>query len=100
MCNVLLVKQANNEHANVSVDLRNVPVFFCCSLFNQRLFFPFVHVTCSKKKRCVIYGKWTECMWSVDPQVYEAHRKFDKKGTTDTRKQKQVGKIILDSCFR
>uniref|UniRef100_A0A672R3K5 Oxysterol-binding protein n=1 Tax=Sinocyclocheilus grahami TaxID=75366 RepID=A0A672R3K5_SINGR len=25
----------------------------------------------SKKKRCVIYGKWTECMWSVDPQVYE-----------------------------
>uniref|UniRef100_A0AAY4DSL7 Oxysterol-binding protein n=1 Tax=Denticeps clupeoides TaxID=299321 RepID=A0AAY4DSL7_9TELE len=23
----------------------------------------------SKKKLCVIYGKWTECMWSVDPQV-------------------------------
>uniref|UniRef100_A0A673I866 Oxysterol-binding protein n=1 Tax=Sinocyclocheilus rhinocerous TaxID=307959 RepID=A0A673I866_9TELE len=44
----------------------------------------------SKKKCCVIYGKWTECMWSVDPQVYEAHRKLEKKGTTDTRKQKQV----------
>uniref|UniRef100_A0A673I8N5 Oxysterol-binding protein n=1 Tax=Sinocyclocheilus rhinocerous TaxID=307959 RepID=A0A673I8N5_9TELE len=43
----------------------------------------------SKKKCCVIYGKWTECMWSVDPQVYEAHRKLEKKGTTDTRKQKQ-----------
>uniref|UniRef100_A0A8B9LT57 Oxysterol-binding protein n=1 Tax=Astyanax mexicanus TaxID=7994 RepID=A0A8B9LT57_ASTMX len=42
----------------------------------------------SKKKRCVIYGKWTECMWSVDPQVYESHRKNDKKGTTDTKKQK------------
>ncbi|XP_016333161.1 oxysterol-binding protein-related protein 2-like isoform X1 [Sinocyclocheilus anshuiensis] len=43
----------------------------------------------SKKKRCVIYGKWTECMWSIDPQVYEAHRKLEKKGTTDTKKQKQ-----------
>lgn len=47
---------------------------------------------CSKKKRCVIYGKWTECMWSVDPQVYDAHRKLDKKGTTDTKKQKPVRK--------
>uniref|UniRef100_A0A7N9AWI0 Oxysterol-binding protein n=1 Tax=Mastacembelus armatus TaxID=205130 RepID=A0A7N9AWI0_9TELE len=28
----------------------------------------------SKKKRCVIYGKWTECMWSVDPQAYETHK--------------------------
>ncbi|XP_051736168.1 oxysterol-binding protein-related protein 2b [Ctenopharyngodon idella] len=43
----------------------------------------------SKKKRCVIYGKWTECMWSVDPQVYEAHRKLEKKGTTDTKKQQK-----------
>uniref|UniRef100_A0A669B8N4 Oxysterol-binding protein n=1 Tax=Oreochromis niloticus TaxID=8128 RepID=A0A669B8N4_ORENI len=25
----------------------------------------------SKKKLAVIYGKWTECMWSVDPQAYE-----------------------------
>uniref|UniRef100_A0A6Q2ZPC1 Oxysterol-binding protein n=1 Tax=Esox lucius TaxID=8010 RepID=A0A6Q2ZPC1_ESOLU len=34
----------------------------------------------SKKKRCVIYGKWTECMWSVDPQAYESNRKAEKKG--------------------
>ncbi|CAB1445515.1 unnamed protein product [Pleuronectes platessa] len=34
----------------------------------------------SKKKLCVIYGKWTECMWSVDPQVYESHKKSEKKG--------------------
>uniref|UniRef100_A0A8C9SR25 Oxysterol-binding protein n=1 Tax=Scleropages formosus TaxID=113540 RepID=A0A8C9SR25_SCLFO len=43
----------------------------------------------SKKKRCVIYGKWTECMWSVDPQVYEVNRKTEKKGAADTKKQKQ-----------
>ncbi|KAB5546451.1 hypothetical protein PHYPO_G00072160 [Pangasianodon hypophthalmus] len=42
----------------------------------------------SKKKLCVIYGKWTECIWSVDPQVYDSHRKNDKKGAADTKKQK------------
>ncbi|KAF7695940.1 oxysterol-binding protein-related protein 2b [Silurus meridionalis] len=40
----------------------------------------------SKKKRCVIYGKWTECIWSVDPQVYESHRRNDKKA--EAKKQK------------
>lgn len=42
----------------------------------------------SKKKHCVIYGKWTECMWSVDPQAYEAHKKSEKKG--DNKKHKNV----------
>ncbi|XP_020315448.1 oxysterol-binding protein-related protein 2 isoform X2 [Oncorhynchus kisutch] len=40
----------------------------------------------SKKKHCVIYGKWTECMWSVDPQTYEANKKAEKKG--DSKKPK------------
>ncbi|XP_055022375.1 oxysterol-binding protein-related protein 2b isoform X2 [Boleophthalmus pectinirostris] len=40
----------------------------------------------SKKKHCVIYGKWTECMWSVDPHTYEAHKKSEKKG--DNKKSK------------
>uniref|UniRef100_A0A665T938 Oxysterol-binding protein n=1 Tax=Echeneis naucrates TaxID=173247 RepID=A0A665T938_ECHNA len=44
----------------------------------------------SKKKCCIIYGKWTECMWSVDPQSYEAHKKSEKKG--ENRKQKQEQK--------
>ncbi|XP_029579294.1 oxysterol-binding protein-related protein 2 [Salmo trutta] len=40
----------------------------------------------SKKKHCVIYGKWTECMWSVDPHTYEANKKAEKKG--DSKKPK------------
>ncbi|XP_008316977.1 oxysterol-binding protein-related protein 2-like [Cynoglossus semilaevis] len=40
----------------------------------------------SKKKRCIIYGKWTECMWSVDPHTYETHKKSEKKG--DSKKHK------------
>ncbi|XP_006639683.1 oxysterol-binding protein-related protein 2b [Lepisosteus oculatus] len=42
----------------------------------------------NKKKLCVIYGKWTECMWSIDPHLYEANKKTDKKAS-DTKKQKQ-----------
>lgn len=52
----------------------------------------------SKKKRCVIYGKWTECMWSVDPQTFEGHKKSDKKGGADTKKQKQVRSVCV--CVR
>uniref|UniRef100_A0A8C8MKP2 Oxysterol-binding protein n=1 Tax=Oncorhynchus tshawytscha TaxID=74940 RepID=A0A8C8MKP2_ONCTS len=45
----------------------------------------------SKKKHCVIYGKWTECMWSVDPQTYEANKKAEKKG--DSKKPKSQVKM-------
>ncbi|CAG01771.1 unnamed protein product, partial [Tetraodon nigroviridis] len=39
----------------------------------------------SKKKHCIIYGKWTECLWSVQPQAYEAHKKLEKKGDKKLR---------------
>lgn len=54
----------------------------------------------SKKKLCVIYGKWTECMWAVDPQVYEAHRKADKKGSSENKKNKQVGYAATSAASR
>uniref|UniRef100_A0A8C6PEP1 Oxysterol-binding protein n=1 Tax=Nothobranchius furzeri TaxID=105023 RepID=A0A8C6PEP1_NOTFU len=33
----------------------------------------------SKKKLCALYGKWTECLYVVDPAAFEAHKKSDKK---------------------
>ncbi|KAK5907284.1 hypothetical protein CesoFtcFv8_005152 [Champsocephalus esox] len=33
----------------------------------------------SKKKLCALYGKWTECLYVVDPAAFEAHKKNDKK---------------------
>ncbi|KAK1156121.1 oxysterol-binding protein-related protein 2-like isoform X1 [Acipenser oxyrinchus oxyrinchus] len=33
----------------------------------------------NKKKLCMIYGKWTECMWSVDPSTYDSFKKSEKK---------------------
>ncbi|KAM7412321.1 hypothetical protein PAMA_022005 [Pampus argenteus] len=44
----------------------------------------------SKKKLCIIYGKWTECMWSVDPQAYEAHKKSEKKGDNKKHKNEET----------
>ncbi|XP_068191542.1 oxysterol-binding protein-related protein 2-like [Antennarius striatus] len=44
----------------------------------------------SKKKHCIIYGKWTECMWSVDPQAYEAHKKSERKGDNKKHKHEEM----------
>lgn len=46
----------------------------------------------SKKKRRVIYGKWTECMYSVDPRVYETYRKSDKRAAGESKKLQTVSR--------
>lgn len=50
----------------------------------------------SKKKRCIIYGKWTECMYTIDPKVYEANKKAEKK-SGDSKKHKQVRIIVCEN---
>ncbi|XP_038622422.1 oxysterol-binding protein-related protein 1 isoform X1 [Tachyglossus aculeatus] len=45
----------------------------------------------SKKKLRVLYGKWTECLYSVDPATYDAYKKNDKKNTEEKKTSKQVG---------
>ncbi|KAM6319510.1 oxysterol-binding protein-related protein 2 isoform 3-T5 [Podargus strigoides] len=34
----------------------------------------------NRKKLCVIYGKWTECLWCTDPTMYETYKKNEKRG--------------------
>lgn len=41
----------------------------------------------NKKKLSVIYGKWTECLWCVDPSTYENYKKNERRGG-DQRKPK------------
>ncbi|KAJ3588878.1 hypothetical protein NHX12_009732 [Muraenolepis orangiensis] len=41
----------------------------------------------SKRKHCVLYGKWTECMWSVDPQTFHSHRNTEKKESKKHRQE-------------
>uniref|UniRef100_A0A8K9XVF4 Oxysterol-binding protein n=1 Tax=Oncorhynchus mykiss TaxID=8022 RepID=A0A8K9XVF4_ONCMY len=46
----------------------------------------------SKRKRRVLYGKWTECMYSVAPKVYEANKKKAEKGDAKKNKPQSAGK--------
>ncbi|XP_051809908.1 oxysterol-binding protein-related protein 1-like isoform X3 [Acanthochromis polyacanthus] len=43
----------------------------------------------SKKKLCAIYGKWTECLYTVDHATFDAHKKSDKKNADDKKGNKQ-----------
>uniref|UniRef100_A0A8B9FW56 Oxysterol-binding protein n=1 Tax=Amazona collaria TaxID=241587 RepID=A0A8B9FW56_9PSIT len=45
----------------------------------------------SKKKLCALYGKWTECLYSVDPATFDAYKKIDKKNTEEKKSGKQMG---------
>ncbi|XP_042299341.1 oxysterol-binding protein-related protein 1-like isoform X3 [Sceloporus undulatus] len=45
----------------------------------------------SKKKLCALYGKWTECLYSVDLATFEAYKKNDKKNTDEKKNNKQTG---------
>lgn len=51
----------------------------------------------------MIYGKWTECMYSTEPSVYETYRKSDKKAPLDPKKLRTVSQApVFDpekSCF-
>nr|XP_046265225.1 oxysterol-binding protein-related protein 1-like isoform X2 [Scatophagus argus] len=43
----------------------------------------------SKKKLCAIYGKWTECLYTVDSATFDAHKKTDKKNSDEKKGNKQ-----------
>ncbi|XP_056679785.1 oxysterol-binding protein-related protein 1 isoform X3 [Monodelphis domestica] len=45
----------------------------------------------SKKKLRALYGKWTECLYSVDPATFEACKKNDKKNADEKKSSKQMG---------
>lgn len=35
----------------------------------------------------MIYGKWTECLWGVDPAAYESFRKRERRGDLPSKMQ-------------
>lgn len=53
----------------------------------------------------MIYGKWTECMYSVDPRLYETYRKSDKRAAGEPKKLRTVSRAQRvdwhkNSCFK
>ncbi|XP_076847732.1 oxysterol-binding protein-related protein 1 isoform X2 [Brachyhypopomus gauderio] len=61
-----------------------------CGLFGKELHKVEGYITDkSKKKVCMLYGKWTECMYAVDPVTFEAHKKNEKKKAEEKKNTKQ-----------
>ncbi|XP_030631614.1 oxysterol-binding protein-related protein 1 isoform X2 [Chanos chanos] len=44
----------------------------------------------SRRKLCAIYGKWTECLYTVDAATFDAHKTADKKNPEEKKISKQV----------
>uniref|UniRef100_A0A667XTV5 Oxysterol-binding protein n=1 Tax=Myripristis murdjan TaxID=586833 RepID=A0A667XTV5_9TELE len=87
------------EIVNHSTGDKCVLNFKPCGMFGKELHRVEGHIQDkSKKKRRVIYGKWTECMYSVDPKVYEANKKADKKSGGESKKLKQVNEMLPGFC--
>lgn len=59
----------------------------------------------SKKKLCMLYGKWTECLYTVDPASFEAHKTNDKKATEEKMNKsvccikKNTSTLFWNLCF-
>ncbi|XP_034731460.1 oxysterol-binding protein-related protein 2-like [Etheostoma cragini] len=78
------------EIVNHSTGDKCVLNFKPCGVFGKELHKVEGHIQDkSKKKRRVIYGKWTECMYSVDPKIYETYKKSDKKSGGESKKLRQ-----------
>ncbi|XP_077471750.1 oxysterol-binding protein-related protein 1 [Stigmatopora argus] len=57
-----------------------------CGLFGKELHKVegYIHDK-SKRKLCAIYGKWTECLYTVDPATFDSHKKTDRRNSEDKK---------------
>uniref|UniRef100_A0A8C2AXS5 Oxysterol-binding protein n=1 Tax=Cyprinus carpio TaxID=7962 RepID=A0A8C2AXS5_CYPCA len=79
------------EIVNHSTGDKCVLNFKPCGMFGKELHRVEGHIQDkSKKKHQVIYGKWTECVYSIEPKVYEVNKKAEKKSGGDSKKHKQT----------
>uniref|UniRef100_A0A4W3J985 Oxysterol-binding protein n=1 Tax=Callorhinchus milii TaxID=7868 RepID=A0A4W3J985_CALMI len=82
------------EIINHSTGEKCVLQFKSCGLFGKELHRVEGYIQDkSKKKVCVIYGKWTECLWCIDINTYETHRKNDKRGG-EQKKAKETEDVV------
>ncbi|XP_016898081.1 oxysterol-binding protein-related protein 1-like isoform X2 [Cynoglossus semilaevis] len=80
--NVEVINHKTGERCNMT--------FKPCGLFGKELHKVEGYILDkSKKKLCAIYGKWTECLYTVDPAAFDAHKKSDKKSTEDKNDSKR-----------
>ncbi|XP_032421576.1 oxysterol-binding protein-related protein 1-like isoform X1 [Xiphophorus hellerii] len=87
----LWIEQYGNvEVINHKTGERCSMTFKPCSLFGKELHKVEGYIQDkSKKKLCAIYGKWTECLYTVDPANFDAHKKTDKKNSEEKKSNKE-----------
>uniref|UniRef100_A0A8C2EMD6 Oxysterol-binding protein n=1 Tax=Cyprinus carpio TaxID=7962 RepID=A0A8C2EMD6_CYPCA len=83
------------EIVNHSTGDKCVLNFKPCGMFGKELHRVEGHIQDkSKKKHQVIYGKWTECVYSIEPKVYEVNKKAEKKSGGDSKKHNTDPKLL------
>uniref|UniRef100_A0AAR2JG36 Oxysterol-binding protein n=1 Tax=Pygocentrus nattereri TaxID=42514 RepID=A0AAR2JG36_PYGNA len=87
----LWIEQYGNvEVINHKTGERCSLTFKSCGLFGKELHKVEGYILDkSKKKICAIYGKWTECLYTVDPATFDLHKKADKKSAEEKKGNKQ-----------
>ncbi|KAF7706665.1 hypothetical protein HF521_019919 [Silurus meridionalis] len=87
----LWIEQYGNvEVINHKTGERCCLTFKSCGLFGKELHKVEGYILDkSKKKICAIYGKWTECLYAVDPATFDLHKKADKKNVEEKKVSKQ-----------
>ncbi|KAJ7332119.1 hypothetical protein JRQ81_014299 [Phrynocephalus forsythii] len=69
------------EIVNHSTGDKCILHFKACGLFGKELHRIEGYIQDkNKKKLAVIYGKWTECLWCIDPSTYENYKKNERRG--------------------
>uniref|UniRef100_A0AAY4CPZ7 Oxysterol-binding protein n=1 Tax=Denticeps clupeoides TaxID=299321 RepID=A0AAY4CPZ7_9TELE len=88
----LWIEQYGNvEVINHKTGERCILTFKSCGLFGKELHKVEGYILDkSKKKVCAIYGKWTECLYTVDSATFDSHKKADKKSVEEKKSNKQV----------
>uniref|UniRef100_A0A8C7KHY4 Oxysterol-binding protein n=1 Tax=Oncorhynchus kisutch TaxID=8019 RepID=A0A8C7KHY4_ONCKI len=88
----LWIEQYGNvEVINHKTGERCSLIFKPCGLFGKELHKVEGYILDkSKKKLCAIYGKWTECLYTVDADTFDAHKKSDKKNSEEKKSNMQT----------
>ncbi|KAM3929397.1 oxysterol-binding protein-related protein 1 isoform 2-T2 [Leptodactylus fuscus] len=82
----------NMEITNHKTGDKCILTFKPCGLFGKELHKVEGYVQDkSKKKLCSLYGKWTECLYSLDPTAFDTFKRNDKKNGDDKKNSKQSG---------
>ncbi|XP_051784876.1 oxysterol-binding protein-related protein 1 isoform X2 [Erpetoichthys calabaricus] len=97
--NIIVGKLWIEQYGNVEITNHKTGERCClsfkpCGLFGKELHKVEGYILDkNKKKLCALYGKWTECLYTVDSGVFDEHKKNDKRNADE----KKINKATTSS---